>query len=149
MSGSIALAADHGGLELKNQMGEFLQENGYTIVDFGTNSPQSCDYPDFAAPACKAVTEGQCEFALLFCGTGVGMSIAANKIEGIRACCCSDCFSVEMTRRHNNANVLCLGGRVVGPGLAQKMIQIFLSTGFDGDYHQRRIDKITKFENEC
>ena len=99
-----------------------------------------------ALPACEAVVKGECRCALLFCGTGVGISIAANKIKGIRACCCSDAFSAEYTRRHNDANALCMGGRVVGPGLAAELVDIFLNTPFEGGRHQRRIDKLAELE---
>ena len=115
MSKPIALAADHGGFELKEAVRAHLDEIGVAYKDFGSFDGASCDYPDMAEPACRAVVAGECDKALLFCGTGVGISISANKIHGIRACCCSDAFSAEYTRRHNDANALCMGGRVVGP----------------------------------
>ena len=115
----IALAADHGGYELKEAIKAHLDELGVACTDFGTDSTASVDYPDYAAKGCKAVLDGSCALVILCCGTGVGMSMCANKIKGIRACCCSDTFSAEFTRRHNNANALCLGGRVVGAGLAR------------------------------
>ena len=146
MSKPIALAADHGGYELKNAVKQHLDELGLAYVDFGTNSPASVDYPDMALPACKAVVNGECDKALLFCGTGVGISMAANKVPGIRACCCSDAFSAEFTRRHNDANALCMGGRVVGPGLGIKLVDIFLSTEFEGGRHVNRIAKLTALE---
>lgn len=142
----IALAADHGGFELKEAVRKHLDEIGQTYTDFGTLDGASCDYPDMAAPACDAVVAGDCRCALLFCGTGVGISMSANKIHGIRACCCSDSFSAEYTRRHNDANALCLGGRVVGPGLAIQLVDLFLNTPFEGGRHQRRIDKLTALE---
>ncbi|MDL2294941.1 ribose 5-phosphate isomerase B [Ruminococcaceae bacterium OttesenSCG-928-D13] len=149
MSRNIAFASDHGGFELKNHIMAYLKEQGYNCVDFGSHSEESCDYPDYAVPACNAVLGGECECALLFCGTGVGISIAANKLRGIRACCCSDTFSAEMTRAHNDANALCLGGRVVGFGLAEKLVDAFLSTSFmEGGNHRRRIDKIAAIEAE-
>lgn len=149
MAMPIALAADHAGLELKNHMKEYLNKRNMATMDFGTDSQQSVDYPDYARQACRAVLEGQCSLALLFCGTGVGMSIAANKMHGIRACCCSDAFSAEMTRRHNNANVLCLGGRVVGAGLAETLVDAFLGAEFEeGGNHRRRIDKVAAMEAE-
>ena len=114
MAKPIALAADHGGFELKEAVKAHLKELGLEYIDFGTHSTDSVDYPDMAVPACDAVVSGECSKALLFCGTGVGISMAANKIKGIRACCCSDSFSCEYTRRHNDANALCMGGRVVG-----------------------------------
>ena len=147
MEKPIALAADHGGYELKEAVKQHLAERGLAFIDFGTNSTESVDYPDMALPACNAVVSGQCGLALLFCGTGVGISMAANKIKGIRACCCSDAFSAEYTRRHNDANALCMGGRVVGPGLACTLVDVFLDTGFEGGRHQKRIDKVMALEN--
>ncbi len=145
----IAIAADHGGYELKEHIKAYLAGKGYEVVDFGIDVPgQSADYADYAAPACRAVQQGRCGCALLFCGTGVGISIAANKMKGIRACCCSDPFSAEMTRRHNDANALCLGGRVVGLGLAEMLVDHFLGASFEGGRHQRRVDKITALEAE-
>ena len=120
-------------------------DNPQTIQ--GSTTVQNVDYPDMALPACDAVVSGQCSKALLFCGTGVGISMAANKVKGIRACCCSDSFSCEYTRRHNDANALCMGGRVVGAGLACQLVDIFLNTEFEGGRHQRRIDKLTALEN--
>ena len=146
MSQPIALATDHGGFALKEQIKQHLDEKGIAYQDFGCHEPVSCDYPDMALPACEAVVKGECRCALLFCGTGVGISIAANKIKGIRACCCSDAFSAEYTRRHNDANALCMGGRVVGSGLAAELVDIFLNTPFEGGRHQRRIDKLTELE---
>lgn len=142
----IAIAADHGGYELKKIIKEHLEKNNIKYVDFGTNSAESCDYPVYARPACNAVQNGECECAILVCGTGIGMSLAANKCHGIRAACCSDTFSVRMTRLHNNANALCLGARVIGPGLALDMVDLFLSTGFEGDRHQKRIDLVAEIE---
>lgn len=143
----IALAADHGGFELKEAVKKHLDEQGVAYTDFGTHSTESVDYPQFAAAACRAVADGSCDKALLFCGTGVGMSMAANKICGIRACCCSDSFSCEYTRRHNDANALCLGGRVIGPGLACQLVDLFLATPFEGGRHQKRVDQIAALEN--
>ena len=146
MSKPIALAADHGGFELKEAVRAHLDEIGVAYKDFGSFDGASCDYPDMAEPACRAVVAGECDKALLFCGTGVGISMSANKIHGIRACCCSDAFSAEYTRRHNDANALCMGGRVVGAGLAIYLVDLFLNTPFEGGRHQRRIDKITGLE---
>ncbi|WP_418718861.1 ribose 5-phosphate isomerase B [Candidatus Allofournierella merdipullorum] len=146
MSKPIALAADHGGFELKEAVRAHLDEIGVAYKDFGSFDGASCDYPDMAKPACRAVVAGECDKALLFCGTGVGISMSANKIHGIRACCCSDAFSAEYTRRHNDANALCMGGRVVGAGLAIYLVDLFLNTPFEGGRHQRRIDKITDLE---
>lgn len=143
----LALGADHGGYELKEAIKAHLDELGIPYQDFGTHSPQRCDYPDIAQVACEAVLDGRCRYAILCCGTGVGMSMAANKLHGIRACCCSDTFSAEYTRRHNDANVLCLGGRVVGPGLGCTLVDAFLNATFEGGRHQERVDKITALES--
>ena len=143
----IVLAADHGGYELKEQVKKHLEEKGIEYLDCGTHSLDSVDYPDIAKSACEKITQNICDKGLFFCGTGVGISIAANKIKGIRACCCSDTFSAKYTRLHNDANVLCLGGRVVGAGLALELVDIFISTEFEGGRHQRRIDKITFLED--
>lgn len=143
----IALAADHGGYELKEAIKAHLDELGVACTDFGTDSTASVDYPDFAAKGCKAVQDGSCALVILCCGTGVGMSMCANKMKGIRACCCSDTFSAEFTRRHNNANALCLGGRVVGAGLGCQIVDAFLNAEFEGGRHQMRIDKMMALEN--
>ena len=143
----IALAADHGGFAQKEQVNQWLEEQKIPYHDFGTLDGASCDYPDMAAAACDAVVSGACEKALLFCGTGIGISMAANKIKGIRAACCSDYFSAKYTRMHNDANALCLGGRVVGAGLAIELVDVFLHTAFEGGRHQRRIDKVAALEN--
>ena len=142
----IAIAADHGGYELKEMIKEHFDKSGIKYVDYGTNSSESCNYPDYARPACNAVQNGECEYAILVCGTGIGMSLVANKCHGIRAACCPDTFSVRMTRLHNNANALCLGARVIGPGLALDMVDLFLNTEFEGDRHQKRIDLVAEIE---
>lgn len=144
----VALAADHGGFALKEAIKAHLESQGIAYRDFGTNSTDSCDYPDFSAPACDAVVAGECSVAILCCGTGVGMSMCANKIHGIRACCCSDTFSAEFTRRHNDANALCLGGRVVGAGLACQIVDAFLDASFEGGRHQTRIDKMMALQGQ-
>jgi len=139
----IAIASDHGGFELKAEIRKHLEERGFQIKDFGTYDEGSCDYPDYSRKAAQAVAEGSCEKAILICGTGIGMSIAANKIPGIRAALCGDCFSAQATREHNDANVLCLGARVTGPSLALMLVDIFLDTPFSNDpRHMRRISKI-------
>ena len=143
----IALACDHGGYHLMQAVKKHLADRGLPFRDFGTFSDASCDYPDFAAPAARAVASGECDRGILICGTGIGISIAANKIRGIRAAVCSDCFSAEATRLHNDANILALGARVVGEGLALKIVDIFLDTPFEGGRHQRRIDKISALES--
>lgn len=143
----IALGADHGGFELKEAIKKHLDETGVEYKDFGTYSTDSIDYAKIAYKACQAVTSGECEKAILCCGTGIGISMAANKVKGIRAACCSDYFSAKYTRLHNDANALCLGGRVVGAGLAIELVDVFLNTGFEGGRHQRRVDQIHAIEN--
>lgn len=142
----IAIASDHGGLRLKGAIIKRLDERGEEYKDFGTYTEQSCDYPDFAAAACRAVLAGECDKAILVCGTGIGMSLAANAFVGIRAAVCGDCFSAEFTRRHNDANALCLGERVTGEGLALKLVDIFLDTPFEGGRHARRLEKLAALE---
>jgi ribose 5-phosphate isomerase B len=143
----IAIGSDHGGFLLKEAIKKHLQALKINYKDFGTYSEASCDYPDIAEVACASITAGECEKGLLFCGTGVGISIAANKCRGIRAACCSDYFSAKYTRLHNDANVLCLGGRVVGEGLACELVDVFLSTPFEGGgRHSARIEKIKAIE---
>ena len=144
----IAIASDHGGYSLKKELIAHLTARGVQCVDFGTYSDASCDYPVYAVPACKAVLDGSCERGILVCGTGIGMSLAANKIHGIRCALCGDCYSAEMTRRHNDANMLALGGRVIGPELAFRIADIFLETPFEGGRHQRRIDMVMALEEK-
>ncbi|MBQ8475073.1 MAG: ribose 5-phosphate isomerase B [Clostridia bacterium] len=148
MSKKIAIACDHGGYELKKTVLEYLAANGYEAVDFGCYGNASVDYPDYAVPASKAVAGGECELGILICGTGIGMSLCANKVHGIRAACCSDTFSARMTRMHNDANILCIGARVVGAGLALDIIKLFLETEFEGDRHIARINKVMAIESE-
>ena len=136
----IAIASDHAGFALKEKLKKHLEEIGVEYRDYGTYSTESCDYPVYAKKACAAVIEGECEKAILVCGTGIGVSMAANKIKGIRAAVCSDTYSAKFTRLHNNANTLCMGARVLGDGLAVEITDIFLTTPFEGGKHQRRID---------
>lgn len=143
----IALGCDHGGLEHKNAIVDYLKENGFEVTDFGIYEQVSVDYPDIAKKVCESIQKGECERGILVCGTGIGMSIAANKHKGIRAACCSEHFSAKYTRLHNNSNVLCLGGRVIGVGTAVELADIFVNTEFEGGRHQKRIDKITEIEN--
>ncbi len=142
----IAVACDHGGLRLKNAIKKRLDERGEQYKDFGTYGEQSCDYPDYAAPACRAILAGECDRGILVCGTGIGMSLAANTFSGIRAAVCGDCFSAKYTRMHNDANVLCLGERVTGEGLALEILDIFLDTAFEGGRHARRLEKLAALE---
>lgn len=144
----IVIGADHGGFALKEEIKKHLEARGIAFADVGSYDGASVDYPDIAKAACEKIVSGECEKGLLFCGTGVGISMAANKMKGIRACCCSDAYSAKLTRLHNDANVLCMGGRVVSGGLAEMMVDMFLDTEFEGGRHQRRVDKITAIENE-
>ena len=139
----IAIGCDHGGYVLKQELIKHLEERGLEYKDFGCMSEESCDYPDIAKPVANGVANGDYEKGILVCGTGLGISIAANKVKGIRAAVCTDCFCAEMTRLHNDANILCMGGRVVGAGLAIKIMDTFLDTEFSSDKrHIRRIEKI-------
>ncbi|MDU5109015.1 MAG: ribose 5-phosphate isomerase B [Clostridium sp.] len=144
----IAVGSDHGGVELKEEIKKFLNGEGYEFKDFGTNSTESCDYPDYALPVAEAVAAKEYDLGILVCGTGIGIGIAANKVPGIRAALCSDTFSAHATREHNNANILTLGQRVVGPGLAIDIVKTFLNTEFEGERHQKRIDKISEIEKK-
>lgn len=144
----LMIGSDHGGYDLKQEVIKHLEELGHEVVDVGCYEPASCDYPDIAKAGCEKITSGECERGILICGTGIGISMAANKIKGIRAACCSDTFSAKFTRLHNDANVLCFGGRVVGPGLAIELVDAFLDNEFEGGRHQRRIDKVMALENE-
>lgn len=142
----FAIGCDHAGLSLKATLAERLQQRGHTVQDLGTDGPASCDYADFAGAVARAVSQGQADQGLLVCGTGIGMSIAANKVPGVRAAVLSDTFSARSTRQHNDANVLCLGERVVGAGLALDILDAWLDASFEGGRHQRRVDKITALE---
>ena len=142
----IAIASDHGGYWLKQEIIKHLDEQGIACKDFGTYSDESCDYPVYAEAAAKAVAAGEYRSGILVCGTGIGMSIAANKIKGIRAALCGDCYSAELTRRHNDANILALGARVLGSGLALKIVDTFLNTSFEGGKHARRVEMIHELE---
>lgn len=139
----IGLGCDHGGLELKNLIKAYLTDHGIECMDYGTYSSESCDYPIFAKAVAKAVAEGECDRGILICGTGIGMSITANKIKGIRAALCHDVFSAKATREHNDSNILCMGARVIGPGPALEIVRAFLETDFSNDIrHIRRIKMI-------
>ena len=143
----IALSSDHAGFPLKEEIKRYLDEKQIAYTDCGAYSTASVDYPYQAKKACDLVVSGECDKAILCCGTGVGISIAANKVKGIRAACCSDYFSAKYTRAHNDANALCLGARVIGPGAALELVEVFLNTPFEGGRHQRRVDQITEIEN--
>ena len=146
MARKIVVGSDHGGLELKRQLCDGLAGWGWTVEDVGCSTAQSVDYPDFAETVGRKVADGEADVGLLICGTGIGMCIAANKVRGVRAALCHECYSAQMARAHNDANVLCLGGRVVGPELARQVLATFLESSFEGGRHQRRLDKIASFE---
>lgn len=142
----LAIGCDHGGFELKNKIKKHLEEKGIEYNDFGTFDEKSCDYPDIAKAVCESIADGEADRGILVCGTGIGMSIAANKIKGIRAAHLTDVYSAKMTKMHNNSNVICLGGRVTGEELAYMIVDIWLETEFAGGRHQTRIDKISALE---
>ena len=142
----IAIGSDHGGYELKEHVKKHLEERGIEVKDFGVYCEASVDYPDCARPVCEAVLSGEYERGILFCGTGIGISMAANKFNGIRAALCGDVFSAKMAKEHNNANIICLGGRVTGRELAFMIVDTFLDAEFQGGRHQQRIDKIHVIE---
>ena len=142
----ISIASDHGGYDLKEDLKAWLTEKGHEMMDFGCPGHDSCDYADFVEPAARAVADGTCERGIVICTTGIGASITANKVQGIRCALCSEPWSAEMTRRHNNANVLGLGAGVVGPLMARQVVEAFLKFEFEGGRHQRRIDKIAAVE---
>ena len=144
----IAIACAHGGLNLKNEIIKELKLKGHEAVDFGTDSTDSCDYPDFALPAAEAVANGDCDRGIVVCSTGIGVSIVANKVPGVRCAHCHDTYCAEFTRLHNDSNVLAIGEKVVGVGYALKIVNTFLSTEFEGGRHQRRVDKITAIEKK-
>lgn len=144
----IGLGCDHGGFALMQEVKKHLEERGFDYKDFGTYSEESCDYPMYGEAVGRAVASGECERGILICGTGIGISLAANKVRGVRAAVCGDCFSAEMTRRHNNANILAMGARVVGSGLALKLVDIFLDTEFEGGRHARRVDQLSAIEEK-
>ena len=144
----VALCCDHAGFDTKQAVIEYFKQEGIEYKDFGTYSPESIDYAAIAYRTCNSVTNGACEKAVLCCGTGIGISMAANKVKGIRAACCSDYFSAKFTRLHNDANVLCLGARVVGEGLAWELAECFVTTPFEGGKHARRVGLIHDIENK-
>lgn len=144
----IALACDHGGLDLKAEIIQFLQDNHYEFKDLGTYDSEAVDYPDYALPVAEAVRSGEYDRGILFCGTGIGISIAANKVPGIRAALCGDTFSARASREHNDANILALGGRILGPGLAREIVQTWLEAEFAGGRHTRRLNKIRAIEEK-
>ena len=143
----IAIGCDHAGINLKPALIKYLEENGYEYTDFGTYTTDSCNYAEYGEKVAEAVAFGGYDRGILICGTGIGISIAANKVPNIRCAHCHDVFSAKATRMHNDANALCMGGRVVGVGLALELVDVFLETEFEGGRHQRRIDQIMEIEN--
>lgn len=142
----IAISSDHGAYDLKDILKKYLCDNGYEFKDFGTYSLDSCDYPIFTKQAAYAVASGECEKGIVLCTTGIGASIVANKVSGIRCALCSDPYSAEMTRRHNDSNVLAMGAGIIGANMAIKILEVWLTTGFEGGKHQRRINLISDMD---
>ena len=142
----IAIGCDHGALDLKNKVIAHLTAKGYEVVNFGTDTPDSCDYPDFAAPAAKAVASGECDKGIVLCTTGIGVSITANKVKGIRCALLSDVMSARLTRQHNDTNMMAIGAGVVGQMLALEIIDTWLGTEFEGGRHARRVEKLMSYE---
>ena len=146
MKKTVVIGCDHGGYELKLPILAYLAEGGYRVVDVGCNSTDSVNYPDYADKLCNVITSGKADIGILICGTGIGMSMAANKHPGIRAACCENTYSARMTRAHNDANVLCLGARVIGAGLAVDMVELFLNTDFLGGRHSTRVEMLNELD---
>ena len=142
----IGIGSDHGGYQLKEEMKEYLKSEGVEFIDYGTNSLESVDYPDFGKRVANAVVEKEVDKGIVICGTGIGISLAANKVRGIRCALCSDTFSAKMSRAHNNANMLAMGGRILGKGLAAEIVKAFLDTEFEGGRHAKRVEKIGEID---
>lgn len=145
---NISIGCDHGGFALKENIRAYLEEQGHTVTDVGCKSLESCDYPDFGAAAARLVASGACERGIVICTTGIGISISANKVKGIRCALCGDAFSAEMTRRHNDANMLALGAAIVGVMTAERIVDVFLSTDFEGGRHARRVGRMMDIEQK-
>ena len=143
----VGIACDHGGFTLKSHVVEVLAENGCEVIDMGTDSFESVDYPDFAIKALESLAKGECDRIVLMCGTGIGMSMCANRVKGVRGGLCHDSYTARMSRLHNNSNCLILGGRTTGPAVAREIVQIWLNTPFEGGRHQRRLDKLEKIQD--
>ena len=144
----IAIGSDHAGFKLKESVKEFLKSLDVETEDFGTHSEESVDYPDFAIPVAEAVAKMEFDFGILICGTGIGMSITANKVKGIKAALCNDLFTAHYSKEHNNANILCMGGRIVGEGLANEIVKTWVASKFQGGRHERRVKKIEEYETK-
>ena len=145
----ISIGSDHGAFAMKEHLKQYLTEQGHQVVDCGTYSTDSCDYADFAKAAAQLVASGDCDRGIVMCTTGIGISIAANKVRGIRCALCSEPYSAEMTRRHNDANMLAMGGALIGPNMADRIVDVFLNTEFEGGRHARRVGKIMAIEDEA
>ena len=144
----IALGSDHGGYELKEHIKSHLESKGIEYVDYGTPNTDSVDYPEYGYKAAKAVQQKECDLGIVCCGTGIGISLAANKVKGIRCALCTETYSARMAKQHNNSNMLAMGGRVVGKDLATEIVDVWLKTEFEGGRHERRVNKIMEIENE-
>ncbi|MBE6760677.1 MAG: ribose 5-phosphate isomerase B [Ruminococcaceae bacterium] len=144
----IAIGNDHVAVELKNHITKYVEAKGYEVVNFGTDSSESCDYPIYGEKVARAVASGECDLGILICGTGIGISLAANKVKGIRAAVCSEPYSARLTRQHNNANIIAFGARVVGQAMAEMIVDEFLNAEYEGGRHQRRVDMITAIEGK-
>lgn len=144
----IGIGNDHAALEMKNQVMEYLEEKGYEVINYGTNTPESCNYPEFGEKVGRAVVSGEVDCGILICGTGVGISLAANKVKGVRAVVCSEPYSAKLSKQHNNTNILAFGARVVGIELAKMIIDEWLGAKFEGGRHQTRVDMIMAIENK-
>ena len=144
----IGIGNDHAALEMKNQVMEYLEEKGYEVINYGTNTPESCNYPEFGEKVGRAVVSGEVDCGILICGTGVGISLAANKVKGVRALVCSEPYSAKLSKQHNNTNILAFGARVVGIELAKMIIDEWLGAEFEGGRHQTRVDMIMAIENK-
>ena len=143
----IAMGNDHSAIELKNIIKEFVESKGYEVIDFGTKTPESCDYPVFGEKVGRAVASGEADLGIVICGTGVGISLAANKVKGIRACVCSEPYTAKLSKMHNNSNVLAFGARVVGSEMAKMITEEWLDAKYEGGRHQRRVDMLMEIEN--
>jgi ribose 5-phosphate isomerase B len=142
----IAIGNDHVAVELKNHITKYVEAKGYEVVNFGTDTPESCDYPIYGEKVARAVASGECDLGILICGTGIGISLTANKVKGIRAAVCSEPYSARLTRQHNNANIIAFGARVVGQAMAEMIVDEFLNAEYEGGRHQRRVDMIAAIE---
>lgn len=142
----IAIGNDHAAVAMKNHIVKYLEDKGYQMVNFGTDTSDSCDYPVYGEKVARAVASGECELGILICGTGIGISLAANKVKGIRAAVCSESYSARLTRQHNNANIIAFGARVVGEAVAEEIVDEFLNAKYEGGRHQRRVDMISEIE---